>query len=624
MKKILTCIIITLTCFSCTDEARKGLVDGFKICETLVIQVTEEVGNPDDVTTCADGEPCNLRNALHTASNALCGEENLEIILELPTETTYILSEGVPAEPSINSQTLFPGFNIKTTDLPTKAKIRINGNGSTFKLLDSPAEHVPDHLFFIHPNSIVSFYDINFETGPVHYSNQNNNGQILYNQAGGAIHNMGIIEVHGCTFYNCQATIGAAIFNGGSATITTSVFRENEGTFLANLGESYGAAIANESFNADLKVSNCEFIDNKADKSAAIFNGYDAKALFTDCKFKNNFSLQDIGPIFNQADGTMEILTCEFENNVPWGLHNEGILLSNGAKFFTSILQTGRTMNALKSNQRCDMYDTKIYGFECVLPECEPLIDLAGTAIFDDLIVSGNSNTTMLKMEGTGSIQIKKSAICLNKNVGRVLDLSCPTVFIEASCITQNEGSAVNIQNAFNVKLVNNTIYRNETNFNGGGAIDITGENTNLDMLHNSILDNPVASEFGEYEVLLKGTYSFIKMQNNYIIVQPQEGGENNNKHISMPDPFSSTHIITDNYLDTQNMLIKNQKIYSDAEIFEYVLLYDIEKEILLGHQVIPPSGLRDVAPKLDDVPTDQFGQERIGPLVDVGAIELF
>jgi len=115
----------------------------------------------------------------------------------------------------------------------------------------------------------VSFSNMNWDVGSVIYNTgklevSNSTFESNYSTyGGGAIFNStyGIAKISNSTFRNNRANYGGAVFNGGTMTITNSVFSGNQVQGFSP--GDVGGAIAN-SLDAKLTIQNSTFVDNKS------------------------------------------------------------------------------------------------------------------------------------------------------------------------------------------------------------------------------------------------------------------------------------------------------------------------------------------------------------------------
>lgn len=134
--------------------------------------------------------------------------------------------------------------------------------------------------------------------------------------AGGAdaVLNINGTENNKVTFTNNVAETGGAILNGGSATISNTIFRQNGAKTIAtgDLKTTSGGAIYNKTDgvgSAQMNISNTLFDSNTAtDKGGAIYNE-DGKIVITDSTFVNNSAgatsaLPNGGAIYGAASAT--------------------------------------------------------------------------------------------------------------------------------------------------------------------------------------------------------------------------------------------------------------------------------------------------------------------------------
>ncbi len=619
MKYLIPIFLTTIIFSACTDESRKRLTDLSTVCETMIINVTTEVGDVTNIKTCEDGIPCNLRDAIYTASQALCSEEDITIILELPTSATFEIADGEEAGPTVFSQPVFTGLNIESINLATKANIVINGNESTIKLSENNQGNSPDHLIYISDQSNVVLNNLIFETGPILYEDWSSftPGSRLYNHAGGAIHSNGEVTLNNCTFQNCHAEFGGAIFNSGPMIIQDCLLKNNQGQIEPDVVDSYGGAICNQGQGANLDIRNCIIENNTSTRSAAFYNTDGAKLKIKDSTIKNNFSIEDEGVCYNETHGDIQVFNCDFQNNVPYALDNRGTMIVHNSEIHSTLLQLGRPMLAVKSTNDLELINTNIFDFDVVKSESSALLDFSGNVKIEDCIINHNKSTgNLLSSTGTGVFELYRSYFIEN-NIVQLGEISAPTVFFERNSFLYNNAQGFDMKNAENIRMVNNSFSFNEST-NETAACKIFGSNTNLYFLHNTIMDNAVESEFGRHELIFTGTYNFVQMRNNIIFKK-----ENSNGALSFPDAFSTSFDIDYNFLDVETEVLPNQYFINPLQTEVGINLNIGEVNQSIAFALIPEE-FHLSCPKLSDVSVDITGSTLASDWVDPGCMIQF
>lgn len=124
---------------------------------------------------------------------------------------------------------------------------------------------------------------------------------------GGAIINLGNLNVTDCIFNDNQAASGGAIYNKKNLNIINSKFIKNS----ASQGEGLGGAVYTRQGNC--KINNSIFSDNNAiGDGGSINNNYMGNLIIENTKFIRNYA-RSAGAISNSKD--CKILNCNFKNN---------------------------------------------------------------------------------------------------------------------------------------------------------------------------------------------------------------------------------------------------------------------------------------------------------------------
>lgn len=151
----------------------------------------------------------------------------------------------------------------------------------------------------------------------------------------------GAAELHNVDFIENRIGLGggAAIFNGGSIKITSSLFDRNagDGGTVFNAGElimdqvtftrnDMGSRGTIESYRGFLDVTRSAFIDNQAGQSGAIYLGEEMEATISDSVFEDNTGNQSGGAIMVDG-GTLVLRNTTIRGNQSYkggGIYNNG------------------------------------------------------------------------------------------------------------------------------------------------------------------------------------------------------------------------------------------------------------------------------------------------------------
>ena len=124
---------------------------------------------------------------------------------------------------------------------------------------------------------------------------------------GGAIINLGNLDIVNCILNNNQAASGGAIYNKKNLNIKDSKFIKNS----ASQGEGLGGAVYTR--QGECKIKNTIFSENNAiGDGGSINNNYMGNLIIENTKFSNNYA-RSAGAISSSKD--CKILNCNFKDN---------------------------------------------------------------------------------------------------------------------------------------------------------------------------------------------------------------------------------------------------------------------------------------------------------------------
>ena len=194
-----------------------------------------------------------------------------EIIDNAPEESVITLDKNY-----------YLDINFNESYILINKSLTIDGKGYTLNGL------LKTGIFKINPNCTVNFKNINFKLGHADY--------------GGAIYNLGNLNISNCDFVRNTAFYGAAIYNGANCSISYSKFESNSAdyggaifvfnstcninktTFRLNSAYSGGAIGAEELSN--LNIVSSDFADNYATYGVSILSSNILNV--TNSNFKSN------------------------------------------------------------------------------------------------------------------------------------------------------------------------------------------------------------------------------------------------------------------------------------------------------------------------------------------------
>lgn len=187
---------------------------------------------------------------------------------------------------------------------------------------------------------------------------------------GGAIHNLGELDVSGCEFASNEANgDGAAIYNGRRLNIAESIFTKN----TAN---GSGGAIRN--VEGSVKIKGSVLSENESKNSGgAISNALVGTVVIEKSELNRNLSQKSGGAINNI--GTLHISDSQLNENAAKGEGSGAIYNFMGGDLFitNSVLNrnTSRNGKAISSydENRCRIKDCEMQG-NAVDENLEPLV----------------------------------------------------------------------------------------------------------------------------------------------------------------------------------------------------------------------------------------------------------
>ncbi len=258
----------------------------------------------------------------------------------------------------------------------------------------------------------------------------NNNGTLTVNNCtfssnsapggyGGAIHNPhgSTLTLNGCTFSYNTSTLGGAIYNGGTATITDSAFRNNS----ASNGGSGGAINSNGGM---LTLNNCTFSGNEAPggSGGAVSNG--ATLITNTSTFSSNSADNGSGGAISNG-GTSTINSSTFSDNSASG--GSGGAIGNGNRStvnnstFSNNSASGGNGGAISNGSISTVNNSTFSGNTTPNGFGGAIYNPTGTSIVSSSTLSGNSATNGgggAIFSGSNSTLVLHNSIVAGNSVG--------------------------------------------------------------------------------------------------------------------------------------------------------------------------------------------------------------
>lgn len=606
-----------LACYSCDPEAAEDFADA---CIHKNFNANEEIGETGVGTTCGEEELCPLRYVLRTAANAVCTEEDQIIEINLPEGAVYTFTDGETESLGFRDNDLFTALKINTPELSMSHKLIIHGNGATFQFDGSTDENIPDHILSIGEHSKVEIRDITFSTFENTYHDDASGVDANLNRAGGAIHNSGDLKLTDCRFIDCRANFGGAIFNAGQLSLSNCHFENN------NIQESeeydhFGAScIANFERDAILIIQSCTFESNSLTDGymSVLYNGPRAHTSILSSNFLGNHN--PTAPIIINV-GDMECIATSFTNN------NMKLITNN---------PTGTL-----SFEFCLMENPLIDENPNLMVENTGELTFRDTRLFRFNLANGDSfiqNTNRLTIIGSSIQQIKcpngllidnqegqvdiENVIFANNEfyIGTILADREGIISIKQSDFAFNKGLSVSGNASKNIEIVNSCFaanYHDEVINN----VYVFGDDTQCKFIHNSVVNNTSGYEFLAYDILMEGSFSQLVIQNNEL-KKPLSSPDL--RPIKITDDENPLYNISDNFVQSDEILIPNQ-ITIDESLISIVFSEadPIDPEIYTRIIASPTEDALNAVPTLEDVSIDRYDNIRSTPMTDAGAYEI-
>lgn len=328
------------------------------------------------------------------------------------------------------------------------------------------------------------------------------------------------------SIFGTNVTINNLIFSNGNFTNIGGLRVEgsatlNNVTFINNTANNVGSLYV----QGEVNCFNCNFIDSNAAKDGSAIYSYNSTT-----NVKNSKFIDGSGKVGSAISGFNSVLNVE-----------ESYFTSKGATFYASVY----------------CYNSDVSIDNCIFTNITSNYS-AGISMEESNITIRDSIFNNLRAETTsGAIAIKWLRKCVienttfinvtsNKNAGAIFtddNENNGTVFIKdcdfISC-NSDFGGAI-IQLGGNISIIDSNFFNNSAK-SYGGAIYTSYANLNL---INSTLDNNRANNYSAI---------YFDIGDLFIL----------NSNITNKDPFAWTVYLNDAYIDFENSIFDNNKIYGN------------------------------------------------------------
>lgn len=215
-------------------------------------------------------------------------------------------------------------------------------------------------FFFIEADAPVYLYNVTLEHGSslligadanIPNNRTDQNGILANGQDGGAIYNLGILNLRNSFFIDNNADgVGGAVYNNGTITeIFNSVFSSNRSNTF-NIFDG-GGAIFNDVGGVIVGIIDTTISDNRANNAhgGGIYNGGIIQSI-RNSAIANNFAFQNGGGIYNheinlKANFEITAEITSLSSNTIYGN-----VASNGAGIFNDSIIVGANNNTIAAN----------------------------------------------------------------------------------------------------------------------------------------------------------------------------------------------------------------------------------------------------------------------------------
>ncbi|WP_372365800.1 matrixin family metalloprotease [Candidatus Uabimicrobium sp. HlEnr_7] len=380
------------------------------------------------------------------------------------------------------------------SEIAIDKSVVINGKGLTL------SGKKLSRIFNIAADAEVKLLDIKFKDGNA----GNNNGGAIFVASGG------ILDVDGCSFTNCKANKGGAIYLFDASAIgnlTNCIFK-------TNTASTDGGAIFVSTANVGTLVGN-SFDKNSASDDGGAINNEGTIDTISTCIFKSNFTKGDVaesqgGAIFNNNGTINDISNCTFSRNKSFddggALFIDGGTINVFASKFDGNTVTSGSGGAIHNEGNLTVLTSNL------AKNSTPKIGNGGGAIFNLGTINEISDTTFSinkTLANNGAAIFNNGTITLLQrnnfeknnsanNGGAIFNSTGRTVTDVINCtfsanIAKNNGGA--IFNGGTAKFTHCTFFKNKATSLEGGAIFVDNGNTTMEA---SVLVGNIAKVNGK------------------------------------------------------------------------------------------------------------------------------
>ena len=354
----------------------------------------------------------------------------------------------------------------ENVDIDKSLTIRGAGEGKTIVDGDSNGDGVGDgRVFTINPNIDVTLSGMTIQNGIAFPPNSNGEG--------GAIYNLGTLNVEACTISRNEAYRGGGICSIGGITIKDSTLSGNKAIYDDGGGIfSFGTS----------KITNCNIHDNTAAAGGGVYSSGQSRIEYSN--IYENFAHFNAG--IDNRGGTISIVSCNIYRNTAngnlegaggGGVSNYGTAAIENTKIYdNSVTSCGGGINA-GSSATTTISGCKIYGNTAYTG--------GGICSYGIVTVEGNSDI----YGNTGAFG---SGITIREGKGTIKDSDIHENLVG---VDSNGGCGGGIANWGTVDVVNSNIYENTAKhgYLGGGGIYNSGTTT----IKDSIISGNTANDGG-------------------------------------------------------------------------------------------------------------------------------
>lgn len=288
----------------------------------------------------------------------------------------------------------------------------------------------------------------------------------------------GKLEINNSDFNNNYGLNAGAVHNLNNILIRDSRFKNNYSA--KNAGAIYN------DLNSEGEISNCLFLNNKAQNNSGAINCYN-KLKISDSKFIDNYAYNYAGVLLNNDSSTIEISNCEIKNNQSekggGAIGNFGDMKIIDTEFDENkCLENGGAINQQKGKLKIINND---FNSNSALNSSGAIFITHGEIKIENSRFSKNYSEKdggAVNNQNSGFVEIVKSQFNENyceQSGGAISNLS--EIVIKDSSFDSNKSENVGgaIVSANKIEIKDSKFNKNQTKENGGAVYNHEG-NMNL------------------------------------------------------------------------------------------------------------------------------------------------